>query len=215
MPGKRYRLKVGDEYEMIGEYPNTKGISATVYGSNGTLIAYIRCGPVVVGEFVVYVKGRYYHYGYVFRQGLGAESINITLLEESAETVKKLDSKYVDYSPAAPAFANDSITVSMQPNAYVLTNYSGYTNMINSNPDWEMAGLFTDDGISGTGTKKRDGFMGMIAACEEGRVEISLPKWIQSHKSETALKSLEIRHFTAFATSSAALGEGRFSVLCG
>ena len=45
--------------------------------------------------------------------------------------------------------------------------------------------------------------------------EISLPKWIQSHKSETALKSLEIRHFTAFATSSAALGEGRFSVLCG
>lgn len=43
--------------------------------------------------------------------------------------------------------------------------------------------------------------------------EIFLPKWIQSHKSETALKSLEIRHFTAFATSSAALGEGRFSVL--
>jgi hypothetical protein len=48
-----------------------------------------------------------------------------------------------------------------------------------------------------------------------GRVEISLPKWIQSHKSETALKPLEIRHFTAFAPSSAALGEGRFSVLCG
>ena len=44
--------------------------------------------------------------------------------------------------------------------------------------------------------------------------EISLPKWIQSYKSETTLKSLEIRHFTAFATSSAALGEGRFSVLC-
>ena len=47
------------------------------------------------------------------------------------------------------------------------------------------------------------------------KVEISLPKWIQSHKSETALKPLEIRHFTAFAPSSAALGEGRFSVLCG
>ena len=49
---------------------------------------------------------------------------------------------------------------------------------------------------------------------EKDQFEISLPKWIQSHKSETALKSLEIRHFTAFATSSAALGEGRFSVLC-
>ena len=45
--------------------------------------------------------------------------------------------------------------------------------------------------------------------------EISRPKWIQSHKGETTHKSLEIRHFTAFAPSSAALGEGRFSVLCG
>ena len=45
--------------------------------------------------------------------------------------------------------------------------------------------------------------------------EISLPKWIQSHKSETTLKPLEIKHFTAFAPLSAALGEGRFSVLCG
>ena len=50
---------------------------------------------------------------------------------------------------------------------------------------------------------------------KDKRFEISLPKWIQSHKSETALKPLEIRHFTAFAPSSAALGEGRFSVLCG
>jgi type I restriction-modification system DNA methylase subunit len=50
---------------------------------------------------------------------------------------------------------------------------------------------------------------------KDKRFEISLPKWIQSHKSETALNPLEIRHFTAFAPSSAALGEGRFSVLCG
>ena len=50
---------------------------------------------------------------------------------------------------------------------------------------------------------------------EKDQFEISLPKWIQSHKSETALKPLEIRHFTAFAPSSAALGKGRFSVLCG
>lgn len=43
--------------------------------------------------------------------------------------------------------------------------------------------------------------------------EISLPKWIQSHNCETAQKAIEIRHLTAFAPSSAAPGEGRFSIL--
>ena len=32
---------------------------------------------------------------------------------------------------------------------------SYYTELINKNPDWEMAGIFSDEGISGTGTKKR------------------------------------------------------------
>lgn len=60
---------------------------------------------------------------------------------------------------------------------------------------------------------ERPGYRRLLRKIKPG--EISLPKWIQSHKSETALKPLEIRHFTAFAPSSAALGEGRFSVLCG
>ena len=28
-----------------------------------------------------------------------------------------------------------------------------YTNLINANPDYEMAGIFSDDGISGTSTR--------------------------------------------------------------
>ena len=33
-----------------------------------------------------------------------------------------------------------------------------YTNLINGNPEWEMAGIFADEGISGTGMKKRTEF---------------------------------------------------------
>ena len=47
------------------------------------------------------------------------------------------------------------------------------------------------------------------------KFEILSAKWIQTHFCEHALNPLEIRHFTAFAPSSATLGEGRFSVLCG
>jgi hypothetical protein len=32
-----------------------------------------------------------------------------------------------------------------------------YTEYIQKNPEWELAGIFADDGISGTNTKKRDG----------------------------------------------------------
>lgn len=33
-----------------------------------------------------------------------------------------------------------------------------YTEKINSTPEWEVAGIYADDGISGVHTKKRDGF---------------------------------------------------------
>ena len=36
-----------------------------------------------------------------------------------------------------------------------------YTDLINNDPQWELAGIFTDDGISGTNTKKRKGLYGM------------------------------------------------------
>lgn len=90
-----------------------------------------------------------------------------------------------------------------------------YEKLIQSDPTMEFAGVYGDRGKSGRSIQGREELNRLIHDCEAGRVEISLPKWIQSHKSETALKPLEIRHFTAFATSSAALGEGRFSVLCG
>lgn len=34
-----------------------------------------------------------------------------------------------------------------------------YTDYIKRNREWELAGIYTDDGISGTNTKKREGFM--------------------------------------------------------
>ena len=35
-------------------------------------------------------------------------------------------------------------------------------------PDWEMAGIFADEGLTGTSMKKRSEFNRMIAACQQG-----------------------------------------------
>ncbi|MDL2205278.1 recombinase family protein, partial [Eubacteriales bacterium OttesenSCG-928-N13] len=47
-----------------------------------------------------------------------------------------------------------------------------YTAYINGHPDWVMAGIFADDGISGTNTKKRDEFNRMIDECKAGRIDM-------------------------------------------
>ena len=39
---------------------------------------------------------------------------------------------------------------------------SYYTDKIMTNPEWTMAGIFADEGITGTSTKKRDDFNRMI-----------------------------------------------------
>ena len=40
-----------------------------------------------------------------------------------------------------------------------------YTNLIQSNPDWEFAGVYADDGITGTSAEVRPEFMRMIEDC--------------------------------------------------
>ena len=58
-----------------------------------------------------------------------------------------------------------------------------YTDLIMKNPNWSMAGIYADEGISGTQAKKRDDFMRMIKVCKKGKIEILSAVWIQSHDS--------------------------------
>ena len=51
-----------------------------------------------------------------------------------------------------------------------------YTQKIEENPNWEMAGVFADEGLSGTSMKKRKEFNRMIAACKRGRIDLILTK---------------------------------------
>ena len=53
-----------------------------------------------------------------------------------------------------------------------------YTEYIQKNPDWELAGIFADDGISGTNTKKRDEFNRMIDECMSGNIDMIITKSI-------------------------------------
>ena len=60
-----------------------------------------------------------------------------------------------------------------------------YSNFIQKNEEWEFAGIFADDGISGTNTKKREEFNRMIAECMEGHIDMIITKSISRFARNT------------------------------
>lgn len=62
---------------------------------------------------------------------------------------------------------------------------SYYTEKIMSNPEWVFAGMFADEGITGTSTKKRDDFNRMIRKCKQGKIDLILTKSISRFARNT------------------------------
>ena len=61
-----------------------------------------------------------------------------------------------------------------------LTSYEAqqnyYTDKIMTNPDWTLAGIFADEGITGTSAKKRPEFLKMIRKCRQKKIDLILVK---------------------------------------
>ena len=73
------------------------------------------------------------------------------------------------------AYCRVSTEQEEQQNSYqVQIEY--YTNYINSNPEWTLAGIFADEGISGTQTKNRTEFNRMIRMCKKKKIDLVLCK---------------------------------------
>ena len=60
-----------------------------------------------------------------------------------------------------------------------------YTEFIQKKPEWEFAGIYADDGISGTNTKKREDFNRMIDDCEAGNIDMIITKSISRFARNT------------------------------
>lgn len=60
-----------------------------------------------------------------------------------------------------------------------------YTNYIKCNPEWELAGIFADEGITGTNTKKREEFNRMIEECMQGKIDMVITKSISRFARNT------------------------------
>lgn len=60
-----------------------------------------------------------------------------------------------------------------------------YMRSIKAHPDWEFAGLYYDQGITGTKKDKRPALMQMMADCEDGRIDRVITKSISRFSRNT------------------------------
>jgi len=60
-----------------------------------------------------------------------------------------------------------------------------YENYINGREDWEFAGLYFDEGISGTKKEKRPALLQMIADCKAGKIDFVITKSISRFARNT------------------------------
>lgn len=65
------------------------------------------------------------------------------------------------------------------------TQVEHYTEFIKKNPKWEFAGIYADDGISGTNTKKREEFNRMIEDTMAGKIDMIITKSISRFARNT------------------------------
>ena len=67
-----------------------------------------------------------------------------------------------------------------------------YTEKIMKEPGWTMAGVFADEGITGTSTGKRKEFLRMIRQCRQGKIDMILAKSV----SRFARNTVDTLNFT-------------------
>ena len=60
-----------------------------------------------------------------------------------------------------------------------------YTKYIKSRDDWEFVGIYTDEGISATNTKKREGFRSMVEDALNGKIDLIVTKSVSRFARNT------------------------------
>ena len=75
-----------------------------------------------------------------------------------------------------------------------------YTNYIKSRSDWEFVSVYTDEGITGCNTKRREGFKTMIADALAGRIDLIVTKSVSRFARNTVDSLTTIRKLKEHGT---------------
>lgn len=112
------------------------------------------------------------------RAGETAERMRHSVTPDITEDVRRLNKKRVC------AYARVSTDKDDQANSYE-SQCRYFTEYIRRHSDWEFAGIYADEGISGTSTKKRESFRQMMADAGNGLIDLILTKEVSRFARNT------------------------------
>lgn len=112
---------------------------------------------------------------YVYAKGDGFMP-RITKIE-GKRTIEKSKKKVAAY--ARVSMETDMLHHSLS------TQINYYSTLIQKNPDWEYAGVYADEGITGRNTRHRNEFNRLIEDCKNGKIDMILVKSISRFARNT------------------------------
>ena len=95
---------------------------------------------------------------------------SITKIEGTKEIGSKKKLRVAAYARVSTGYDDQLVSLETQKN-----HYKGY---ILTRPDWEYAGLYYDEGVSGTSVSKREGLQRLLADCDRGLIDYIIVKSI-------------------------------------
>ena len=101
----------------------------------------------------------------------------ITKIEENKALSLKKKIRVAAYCRVSTASDEQLISLEAQK--------AHYEDYIKSNDEWEYAGLYYDEGITGTKKECRDGLLSLVDACEKGMVDLVITKSISRFSRNT------------------------------
>ena len=96
-------------------------------------------------------------------------------------------------------YARVSTELEEQQSSYE-AQVSYYTNYIQSRNDWEFVRVYTDEGISATSTKHREGFQQMVEDALDGKIDLIVTKSVSRFARNTVDSLTTIRKLKEHGT---------------
>ena len=106
---------------------------------------------------------------------------NVTVIPAKVQTA---ESRRKYHQLRVAAYCRVSTAQEEQQNSYQV-QIAYYTDLINRKKEWTLAGVFADEGISGTQTKKRTEFNRMIRMCRNKKIDLVITKSISRFARNT------------------------------
>ena len=107
-----------------------------------------------------------------------------TLVYDPLQQMKDSSGEIIVKRKRVAAYARVSTEQDAQQNSYE-AQIGYYTDYIQRNSEWEFVKVYSDEGISGTSYRNRDGFNEMVADAKDGKIDLILTKSISRFARNT------------------------------